>query len=260
VLVPNVLLTVIAQAAPTTRDRPSLVLVIGTGLLALLAMVALWEIFKHSITIAHEGGHAVFASGTGGKVHSVKLERSGGGATRSADASKTAGVFVSLAGYLGPSLFGLLGALLLSQSKITAVLWLTLAFLVLMLLQIANFFGFLSVVATGVVVYLVTRYAPSGVQTVFAYTWIWFLLMGGTKAVVELQAARTTARKAGKPDKESDAFQLRESTKVPAPLWVGFFFLATLAALFFGGAILLGMVLEPGLVPAPAGSPSPSTR
>lgn len=258
-LVPTVLLTVIAQAAPPARDRPSLVLVIGTGLLALLAMVALWGISKHTITIAHEGGHAMFASGTGGRVHSVKLERTGDGVTRSADASKTAGIFVSLAGYLGPSLFGLLGALLLSQGKTVAVLWLTLAFLVLMLLQIANVFGFLSVIATGAVVYLVARYASSGVQTVFAYTWIWFLLMGGTKSVVELHAARRVGSRTGKPDKGSDAVVLRQSTRVPAPLWVGFFFLATLAALFFGGAILFGMVLEPGLVPAPAGSPSPSS-
>jgi hypothetical protein len=256
----NVLLTVFAQVAPAVPDRPSRVLVIGTGLLALLVMAALWEITKHSITIAHEGGHAMFASGTGGKVNSVKLKRTGQGLTSVNYTGGTAKFFIALAGYLGPSLFGLLGALLLSQGKTTAVLWLTLAFLLLMLLQVANFFGFLSVVATGAVIYLVVRYASSGVQTVFAYTWIWFLLLGGTKAVVGLHAFRKAASKAGKPDKESDAVMLRQSTNVPAPMWVGFFFLTTLAALFFGGAILLGMVVEPGLIPATGVSPSPSTR
>jgi len=81
---------------------------------------------------------------------------------------------------------------------------------------------------------------PAGkdVQTLFAYTWTWFLLVGGFRHVLEFRRIRPRGGK----DSDSDAAVLRKMTFLPAPLWVGFFWIATFAALLYGGGILLGML------------------
>jgi hypothetical protein len=45
-------------------------------------------------------------------------------------------------------------------------------------------------IATGVVILMVFRSASPGQQTLFAYTWIWFLLFGGFGGVLTLQYIR----------------------------------------------------------------------
>ncbi|OLB80588.1 MAG: hypothetical protein AUI14_06100 [Actinobacteria bacterium 13_2_20CM_2_71_6] len=107
-----------------------------------------------------------------------------------------------------------------------------------MLLQIGNVFGAVVVIATGGLLFLVIRYGSRDVQTLFAYTWTWFLLVGGFRHVLEFRRIRPRGGK----DSDSDAAVLRKMTFLPAPLWVGFFWIATFAALLYGGGILLGML------------------
>jgi hypothetical protein len=230
---------VLAKAA-TAHPHPSATMIVLTGLLAAFLVLVVWPVVTHSMTLAHEGAHALVASLFGKGIEHIKVHRDGGGATRPKSGAGGMALFgIGLVGYLGPSLFGLLGALLLRAGQPVVVLWISLVFLAIMLLQLANMFGRLAVLLTGAVIFLFARYGSTGAQTVFAFTWIWLLLIGGFRDAIGLSQVRRKIREAKKKDDSSDAFQLRKLTYVPATLWVGFFFLATLAALVLGGTILI---------------------
>jgi hypothetical protein len=72
------------------------------------------------------------------------------------------------------------------------------------------------------------------VQSAFAYSLTWFLLLAAPRPVLELQRQRRGGRGA-----TSDADQLARLTMLPAIVWVGFFLLVTVGALALGGRWLL---------------------
>jgi len=209
----------------------SRMVVVGSGLLALFISLVVWPVVGFAVTVAHEGGHAITGSMMGGTVHSIRLGRGATGVTRILGGGLLGSFLTGLSGYLGPSLFGLLGAVLLTGGHDLAVLWLSLVFLLLALLQMRNILGAVATVATGALIVLVLKYAPPHGRTFFAYTWIWFLLFGGFGHVAT--PGRTTS---------ADAAGLKKLTFLPATVWDGFFWLATLAGLAYGGGILLGLV------------------
>lgn len=227
-------------AAP---GHPSQVVAVGAGLLAFGLSLIVWPIVRFAVTIAHEGGHALTASMMGGSVDSIHVHRKGhpDGLGVTYFRSGPVGTFFALlAGYIGPSAFGLGGAVLLTAGRVTVVLWLSLFFLALALFQAGNLLGRFAMIVIGAVIVLVMRYGSAGQQVFFAYTWIWFLLFGGFGHVLVLQQGRKEGGDTG-----SDAYQLRRMTFLPASLWSGFFWLLTLGALLYGGGILLGIV-RPG--------------
>jgi len=223
------------------QSRPETVTVLGTLALA-LALVVLgeaWRVARHAITIAHEGGHALFAVLTGRRLQGIKLHSDTSGLTLSKGRPSGPGMALMLfAGYPAPPVIGLLGAVLLTMGRATIVLWLTLVLLVLVLIMVRNLYGLLAVVVTGVLVFLVTWYAPDWVQLAFAYAGVWFLLVGGVRPVFELQRHRSRGRA-----RDSDADQLAGVAVLPAIAWVFLFFLVALAALVGGGYLLLRPVL-----------------
>jgi hypothetical protein len=84
-----------------------------TAVLGFVAAVPLWRYTTNVISIAHEGGHAVFGWLFGSVVQYVKITSGGGGGMMPVSENAVS-TFVSLvAGYLGPSVFGFAGALLL---------------------------------------------------------------------------------------------------------------------------------------------------
>jgi hypothetical protein len=221
-------------------DPPAL-LVLVTALLALVVVAfrPLWRIARNAITIAHEGGHALVALLTGRKLRGIRLEFDTSGLTLSAGRPTGPGMMLTLlAGYLAPSLIGLAGAWILGGNRITLLLWVAVVLLLLMLINIRNVFGAVSVVITGVIVFAVSWYASPQVQAAFAYAGVWFLLMGGVRPVGELQRLRSRGRMP-----ESDADQLGYITHVPAIVWVGLFGLVNLAALVIGTFMLAGQWL-----------------
>ena len=142
-------------------DPPGL-LVLATALIALAVVAArpLWRIARNVVTIAHEGGHALAASLTGRKLRGIRLEFDTSGLTLSAGRPSGPGmVFTLMAGYVAPSLVGLAGAWILGGNRITLLLWLAVALLLLMLINIRNFFGVISVFITGAIVLAVSWYA-----------------------------------------------------------------------------------------------------
>jgi hypothetical protein len=198
-------------------DPPAL-LVLVTALIALVAVAVrpLWRVARNAITIAHEGGHALSAGRPSGPGMILTL----------------------LAGYIAPSLVGLGGAWILGGNRITLLLWLAVVLLLLMLINIRNVFGALSVIVTGAIVVAVSWYASPQVQAAFAYAAVWFLLIGGVRPVGELQRLRSRGRM---PD--SDADQLARLTHVPAVFWVFMFGLVSVAVLVTGTFMLAGQWL-----------------
>ncbi|MBL7254838.1 M50 family metallopeptidase [Paractinoplanes lichenicola] len=221
-------------------DPPGL-LVLLTALAGFLAVSfrPVWRVARNAVTIAHEGGHALFALLTGRRLRGIRLEFDTSGLTLSSGRPTGPGMMLTLlGGYIAPSLVGVLGAWLLGGNRITLLLWLAVALLLLMLINIRNLFGVLSLVITGAIVFGVSWWASPEVQAAFAYAGVWFLLFGGVRPVFELQALRRRGRM-----RESDADQLAHITHVPALFWVGFFLIVNLIAVVIGAFLLAGQWL-----------------
>lgn len=224
----------------TTQPDPSVTVVIGTAVVALLLIAwrPIWRQTRQVVTIAHEGAHGLIALLVGRQLAGIRLHSDTSGVTVSRGKPDGAGMIaVLLAGYPGPALFGLGAAFVLSRGYAVALLWGLLLALLLLLLQIRNLFGLWSVVAFGALVFAVSWWGSEQVQSGFAQLLTWFLLLAAPRAVLELQRSR---RYGG--GRSSDADQLRRMTGVPAILWVGFFGILTLACLALG-------ILWSGLLP-----------
>ncbi|TDW75416.1 M50 family metallopeptidase [Kribbella pratensis] len=216
----------------SVQPEPSLRLVIGTGVAALLLIAwrPLWQYTRQVVTIAHEGAHGLIAALVGRKLAGIRLHSDTSGVTVSRGKPTGAGMIaVLLAGYPGPALFGLAAAFVLSRGYAVALLWGLLLALVILLLQIRNLFGLWSVLVFGALVFGVSWWGSAEVQTAFAHLLTWFLLLAAPRAVIELQHSRRRGQ-----GRSSDADQLRRLTGVPALLWVGVFGLLTLGCLLVG--------------------------
>ncbi|MEV4003365.1 M50 family metallopeptidase [Actinomadura sp. NPDC049753] len=233
-----------------TQPDPPWWLVALVGLVALASVVhgPTWRMARNTVTIAHEGGHALVALLTGRKLDGIKLHSDTSGVTVSRGKPHGPGmIFTAMAGYVTPPLLGLLFALLLEDGRITLMLWFTLALLAAMLIMIRNAYGALSVIVTGAMVFAVSWLGSATVQAGFAYLAAWFLLLAGTRPVIELQRMRARHMAPS-----SDADQLHHLTGVPGLAWVGLFAATALLALLAGGALLIPDVSLPDL-PTPPG-------
>jgi hypothetical protein len=205
-----------------------------------------WRLARNAVTIAHEGGHALASVLSRRRLEGICLHPDTSGVTYSRGrGTGMAVVLTSVAGYLTPSLLGAGAAWLLAARHVTAVLWLLLALLAATLLAIRNAYGVLAVLVTAGVVLAVAWFATAAVQAAFGYCAAWFLLLGGVRAVAELQSHRRRSRRRGQLS-TSDADQLGRLTGVPGGAWVAVF------AFVCVGALLLGTrLLTPGLLHLP---------
>nr|WP_066955378.1 M50 family metallopeptidase [Streptomyces lushanensis] len=222
-----------------TQPAPEDWLVALAAALALAAVVPrpLWRLSRNAITIAHEGGHGLIALATGRRLDGIRLHSDTSGLTVSRGRPTGPGmILTAAAGYTAPPLLGLGGAWLLAAHHITLLLWLATALLLAMLVMIRNAYGALTVVLTGAAFLLVSWLTEPAVQSAFAYTAVWFLLLGGVRPAFELQAKR---RRGGAGD--SDADQLGRLTHVPPALWLFLFHAVSLCSLIGGGRWLLGL-------------------
>lgn len=222
-----------------TQPAPAQWLVIVTAAVALAAVAPrpIWRLSRNAITIAHEGGHGLVALVSGRSLQGIRLHSDTSGLTVSRGKPTGIGmILTAAAGYTAPPLLGLGGAWLLADGRITLLLWVATALLAVMLVMIRNLYGALTVIFTGAAFLLVSWLATPDVQSLFGYTVVWFLLLGGVRPAFELQAKR---RHGGAPD--SDADQLSRLTDVPAALWLCFFHAVSVCALIGGGRWLLGL-------------------
>ncbi|MEV7868041.1 M50 family metallopeptidase [Streptomyces sp. NPDC088124] len=222
-----------------TQSAPDEWLVIATAAVALAVVVprVLWRLSRNAITIAHEGGHGLIALLTGRRLDGIRLHSDTSGLTVSRGKPTGLGmILTAAAGYTAPPLLGLGGAWLLAADHITLLLWLTTALLLAILVMIRNAYGALSVIVTGAAFLLISWLTSPDVQAAFAYTAVWFLLLGGVRPAFELQSKR---RYGGAGD--SDADQLGRLTHTPPMLWLLFFHAVSLCSLIGGGRWLLGL-------------------
>ncbi|MER5560860.1 M50 family metallopeptidase [Streptomyces sp. NPDC002506] len=222
-----------------TQSAPAQWLVVATGTAALVFVVphGLWRLSRNAITIAHEGGHGLVALVTGRRLDGIRLHSDTSGLTVSRGKPHGLGmILTAAAGYTAPPLLGLGGAWLLAAHHVTLFLWLATALLLAMLVMIRNAYGVLTVVLTGAAFLLVSWLTGPDVQSAFAYTAVWFLLLGGVRPAFELQRKRRRHN-----DGDSDADQLARLTHVPPALWLFLFHAVSVCSLIGGGRWLLGL-------------------
>jgi len=218
--------------ALTTQPAPSGGFILLTALLALLLVWApgAWPITRHVVTIAHEAAHGLAALVSGRKLHGIRLHSDTSGLTVSAGRTTGPGMIVTAAaGYVGPALLGLAAAAVLADHRAVGLLWALLILLALLLIQVRNWFGLWSILLSAAVVFAVSWWLQPQVQSAFAYSLTWFLLLAAPRPVLELVTQRR-----GTGTTSSDADQLARLTKVPAIVWVGFFLVVTVGALALG--------------------------
>lgn len=203
-------LDIALQSAPLTQTQAPLprneVIAIGIAVLALVAYEETWQIVQHFHVLAHEGIHGIVTSLTGGKVSGITVDGKAGGKTTREGGSS---FLIAVAGYLGPSAFGLGAAKLIASGHILAVLYVTLVFLGLILLTLNPSFAVISVPLFGVAVFFLLRDASLTVKLVGSYAIAWLLLLAGPRDVIALGTGGA-----------SDAGTLDDLTTIPRIFWL----------------------------------------
>ena len=141
------------------QPEPPHLAIVGAAVVAFVAVAVstIWRHARHVITIVHEGGHAVVALLSGRRLQGIRLHSDTSGLTLSKGRPNGPGMIITgLAGYITPSLLGLGAAALLGAGRITVLLWLLLLLLIAMLVMIRNFYGILSVVVAGAIIFAVS--------------------------------------------------------------------------------------------------------
>jgi hypothetical protein len=217
-----------------------LVLATMVGAVVLTGERSTWRLLRFVVTIAHEGGHAIAAVLMRRQLAGIRLHSDTSGVTLSRGRPSGPGMaFTAVAGYPSPSLLGITFATLVGFDRVTTLLWITVALLLLLLTQIRNVFGVISVVGTGAAAVAVIIWGTPRIALGFSCAVTWLLLVGGLRAVIELQRSRRHQGRGRDYALQSDADQLARLTHLPGLLWVLLFFLISLAALVTGGWLML---------------------
>jgi len=231
------------QDITTPQPVPSstVVLLTAAGVLLVLLVPVAWHVARHGLTIVHEAAHATVAVLVGRRLSGIRVHSDTSGLTVSVGKPRGPGMVATVAaGYTGPAVLGVGAAWLLSRGYAVALLWILLVVLVLVLVQIRNWYGLWAVLVTGALLVAVTVWGSATVQSIAAYAVTWFLLLGAPRAVLEMQSERRRGRRRGVPD-TSDAGLLGRLTRTPGALWVAILLLVCLAALALGAAWLIGL-------------------
>lgn len=221
--------------APAAPDVVGVVLVVGVLLLA----PPVWPRLRHAVTVVHEAGHGFAATLTRRRLAGIRLHSDSSGLTVSVGRPRGPGMAITLlAGYPAPSVVGVLVAWAVAAGHAAAALWGALVLLVLVLVQIRNWFGLWVVLVGGLLVGAVTWFADPVWQMRAALAVAALLVLGGLRAVVELPAARRR-------DGASDADQLARTTRLPTGFWLLVFVLVGLAGVGAAGWLLVAPLRVP---------------
>ncbi|MCG2802875.1 MAG: M50 family metallopeptidase [Cellulomonas sp.] len=226
------------RTATTPQPAASTALVLATAATAfvVLALPTAWHVVRHFVTIVHEAGHAGVAVLAGRRLSGIRVHSDTSGLTTTRGPARGPGMVLTLlAGYTAPAVLGVGAAWLVSRGYAVGTLWLLLALLALVLLQVRNLYGLWAVLVSAAVLVAVTWWGSVTMQVVAAQLVAWVLLLGAPRAVLELGASRRRRRGAD----SSDAGQLGTLTHLPGGLWVAVFGLITVGAAVLGGRWLL---------------------
>lgn len=217
-----------ASPAPAALDVVGVVVVVGA-----LLLLPTWPRLRHGITIVHEAGHGFAATLTRRRLAGIRLHSDSSGLTVSVGRPRGPGMVLTLlAGYPAPSVVGALIAWTVAAGHAAVALWGALLLLLLVLVQIRNWFGLWILLVAGVLVGFVTWLADPAWQMRAALALAALLVLGGLRAAVELPGTRLR-------DGASDADQLARLTRVPVGVWLLVFVLAGLAGVAVSGWLLV---------------------
>jgi hypothetical protein len=201
--------------------------IIGVGALIAVTLDLTWALVACGGTMAHEGAHGVIGSVFLLRVIRITVEADATGATYVRSAPGGRGCLFYFIGYLGPSLFGLGAAKLIEAGYIVSVVWVTIVLLGVLLMWVVNFWGRVSVLLIGSLVFAVGYYTPMSGQVIAAYAITWLLLLTGVRQAFQYGA------------NAADAGTLRDKTVIPRFIWALVWMAGTLGALALGGRILI---------------------
>ncbi len=206
-------------------DSPWLPPAVGA---ALVAVPTAWRFSRHAVTLVHELGHAGVAVATGRRLNGISLHADTSGLTVSRGKPRGPGmVATAAAGYLAPSVVGLLLITAVRLGWVLEALWVALGLLALTLVFIRNLFGLLVVLVAGAAVAATAYRADADLQVVVVESAAWFWLLAAPRTVVELWAHRRRRRTG-----TSDADVLARLTHLPPAVWNLVLLVLTLAALW----------------------------
>jgi len=198
-------------------------------LVALAVIVAtafvhpLWRAARNAVTIVHEMGHVVVARLCGRRIQGIRLHSDTSGLAITKGRPRGFGVLLtSLAGYPAPGLVGAAMTWAAFAGHAGAALLLFAVLLLLALLLVRNAWGALTVtVSLAIAGFVLWRDDPSIVTTVVLALGL-FLAVGSFRASCDLARAHARGRAP-----QSDAKSAAANSKLPAPLWLGFFLVVT---------------------------------
>ena len=172
-------------------------------------------------TIFHEGGHAFVSVLTGGGVRRIRVTSAESGATLQWNPSTLSRIVTVAAGYAMPPLAGLAAAALLHRGYAPAVLALTVAVMMLVLLVTRDLLTLAVVLGVAGLAFAVLRWGAGPLQNGLAYAESWLLLTSeiGGLAVIVANRVRNGSRGQG-----DDAAVLAEHTPIPALAWIAGWF------------------------------------
>lgn len=200
---------------------------IGLAAFGVVLIPFLWPLVEHFNVMAHEGAHAAVASLMGLTVNDVHVNIDNTGKTGVKLNGGLSTVLAGFIGYVGPSAFGVGAAKLISLGDGVEVLWLTIALLVLLLFLIRQSFGILSVPAAIALLVFLIHDEHTRTELIAAYAMTWLLLLSGIRVAVKDGAGAT------------DAGILKGATHLPRRFWALLWFAGTVAALLYGGSLLV---------------------
>jgi hypothetical protein len=216
------------QATQTPLPGPEIVL-IGVITAAVVIAQATWPLVEHFDAMAHEGMHAAVGSLSGHRVTNLVLNQDATGGTDLEPKSGPGYLLAGVAGYLGPSAFGLFAARLIQYRHTIAVLWVAMLFLVLLLIRLKPSFGRFTVPLALILIVLVLKHTSQIAEIRAAYAITWFLLLTAVRTVWQ----HATSGGA------SDAEKLRDRTGLPMDVWHVLWLCGTLTALVIGAHWML---------------------
>lgn len=202
---------------------------------ALVMVPRAWSRTRHLVTLVHEAGHGGVAILTRRRLRSIRLHHDTSGLTVTSGRPSGLGmVATAAAGYLAPSVVGLVLALLVIADRTAAAVWLAFVLVAFVLMWIRNGFGLLLTALAGIAMAILLWGGSIELQSTIATGIAAFLLLAAPRSTLELWGHRGRRRSG-----TTDADVLGRITWLPAVLWCLLFNALTISALLLGIWFLL---------------------
>lgn len=223
------------QAESSLPPQYVLVSLFSLGLAAAF-VPQVWRWSSYFITVVHEGGHALAAITVGSRLRGIKIRWDRSGETLALGSRFLPfRIWTTWWGYPFPPVLGAVFVWAALEGWQGVAVTLTLLMSVTMFLQIRSLVAFVSIGAASVVFGLAWWFLPDVWSAGFIYLLGWFFLFGGFQGMLNITRHHLRGT-----TQNSDAAALQQMTLlVPSVVWLGSFWLATLASFVVVGRTLI---------------------